>query len=84
MSVQFIISNSISKTDRSWVKARIAARLVLRRKRNRVFSPRDHRLARILVSDPAVTNQLLDQAVACQCAKVGISYEKMVRATLES
>lgn len=77
-------SKSFVKTDRSWVKARIAARLIVRQKNRQGLSFRDRRVGQFLKSDPAVTNQLLDQAVACRCAKVGVSYEKLVRSTLES
>jgi hypothetical protein len=84
MVVQFMELKPFAKTDRSWVKARIAARLILRKKSGQVFSLRDRRMGSFLKNDPAVTNQLLDQAVACRCVKVGISYEKLVRSALES
>jgi hypothetical protein len=49
--------------DRSWRKARIAARILLRSRHGTVRS-RDRILARRLAADPAVTNRLLDQAVS--------------------
>ena len=49
--------------DPYWRKARIGARLLLKRRAGRSWSPRDRRLALRLVDDPGVTNRLLDQAV---------------------
>jgi hypothetical protein len=49
--------------DPWWRKARIAARLLLKKEAGRRWSSRDHRLARRLADDPGVTNRLVDQAV---------------------
>ena len=49
--------------DPYWRKARIAARLLLKKKTGQAWSSRDRRLAQRLVDDPGVTNRLLDQAV---------------------
>ena len=68
--------------DRSWVKARIAARILLRQRTGRVL-PRDCRLARRLAGDPGVTDRLIDQALACICAEQKISnYDDILRSTL--
>ena len=48
--------------DPYWRKARIAARILLRRA-NGALSQRDRRLAGLLAEDPGVTNRLVDQAV---------------------
>jgi hypothetical protein len=49
--------------DPYWRKARIGARLLLKRRAGKTWTSRDRRLARVLVDDPGVTNRLLDQAV---------------------
>jgi hypothetical protein len=49
--------------DRSWRKARIAARILLRSAPG-PRSSRDRAWAARLAHDPAVTNRLLDQAVS--------------------
>jgi hypothetical protein len=49
--------------DRSWRKSRIAARILLRSEAGPV-NARDRAWAGRLAEDPAVTNRLLDQAVA--------------------
>ena len=49
------------KTNRCWRKARIAARLLLKRERES-WTPRDRALAEQLYRDPGVTNRLIDQA----------------------
>jgi len=49
--------------DPYWRKARIAARLLLKREGGQAWSARDRRLAEQLANDPGVTNRLLDQAV---------------------
>jgi len=49
--------------DPYWRKARIAARLLLKREAGKPWSARDRRLAVKLVNDPGVTNRLVDQAV---------------------
>ena len=51
------------RIDPWWRKARIAARLLLKRERRRSWSSRDQRLAARLADDPGVTNRLIDQAV---------------------
>ena len=49
--------------DPYWRKARIAARLLIKREEGRQWSPRDRRLAERFADDNGVTNRLLDQAV---------------------
>lgn len=49
--------------DPWWRKARITARLLLKREAGRAWSSRDRRLAVRFAEDPGVTNRLLDQAV---------------------
>jgi hypothetical protein len=49
--------------DPWWRKARIAARLLLKKEAGLRWNERDRRLARRLAEDPGVTNRLLDQAV---------------------
>jgi hypothetical protein len=49
--------------DPWWRKARITARLLLKREGGRAWSSRDRRLAVRFAEDPGVTNRLLDQAV---------------------
>ena len=48
--------------DPYWRKARIAARLLLKREAGQPWSARDRRLAAQLAQDNGVTNRLLDQA----------------------
>ncbi len=48
--------------DPYWRKARIAARLLLKREAGKPWSARDRRLAAKLSNDRGVTNRLLDQA----------------------
>ena len=48
--------------DPYWRKARIAARLLIKREDGKPWSPRDRRLAERLSNDTGVTNRLLDQA----------------------
>lgn len=50
------------KTNRCWRKARIAARLLLKKERQ-PWTARDRSLAAQLHDDPGVTNRLIDQAV---------------------
>ena len=50
--------------DPYWRKARIAARLLLKRRAGKIWSPRDRRLAQRLADDPGVTNRLLGQAIS--------------------
>ena len=61
--------------DASWVKARIAARILLRHESGRVTT-RDRRLAQVLSHDDAVTDRLIDQALASICAQKGLDYQK--------
>ncbi len=51
------------RIDPWWRKARIAARLLLKKEAHQSWSERDKRLAEKLASDPGVTNRLIDQAV---------------------
>ena len=48
--------------DPYWRKARIAARLLIKREDGQPWSARDRRLAARLSHDTGVTNRLLDQA----------------------
>jgi hypothetical protein len=48
--------------DPYWRKARIAARLLIKREEGKPWSERDRRLAKRFVGDSGVTNRLLDQA----------------------
>ncbi len=59
------------KLDPSWRKALVGAQLLLH---SAPPTPRRVRVARALASDPAVTPRLLDQAVACICARKAIPY----------
>jgi len=56
-------NESHCRMDPYWRKARIAARLLLKKKAGTNWSARDRRLAQRLVDDPGVTNRLLHQAV---------------------
>ena len=51
------------RIDPWWRKARIAARLLLKKEAHQKWSVRDKRLAGKLADDPGVTNRLIDQAV---------------------
>lgn len=48
--------------DPWWRKARIGARLIQKREEGKDWTPRDRRIAQLLLNDPGVTNRLLDQA----------------------
>lgn len=48
--------------DPWWRKARIAARLILKKEAGLSWSDRDRRLAQTMAEDPGVTNRLIDQA----------------------
>lgn len=48
--------------DPYWRKARIGARLLLKREAGKTWSARDRRFAERLAADTGVTNRLLDQA----------------------
>jgi len=70
--------------DASWVKARIAARILLRQDCGKVTA-RDRRLASRLAEDRAVTDRLIDQALASICAEKGLPaahYHALLRRTL--
>jgi hypothetical protein len=54
--------------DPSWVKSRIAARILLRGVNGRL-NRRDRNFARRLASDRGVTDRLIDQALASICAQ---------------
>jgi hypothetical protein len=54
--------------DPYWRKARIAARILLRREEG-PLNERDRRLAARLAKDPGVTNRLLGQAVSSLTAR---------------
>lgn len=70
------------KRDPSWVKARIAARILLRQQAGRV-SVRDARLAQLIADDSGVTDRLIDQALACLCAeRRTLNYHDLLRSTL--
>jgi hypothetical protein len=72
------------RRDPCWVKARLAARILLRRHKGGLQS-RDYRLASRLAADSGVTDRLIDQALACLCAEKGIApatYHALLRATL--
>jgi hypothetical protein len=64
----------------SWVKSRIAARILLRGERGTI-SARDRRFARILAKDEAVTDRLLGQALSCIFAekKIGLREQDEIR-----
>ena len=49
--------------DPYWRKARIAARLLLKREAGKPWSARDRRLAARFANDPGVTNRLVQQAL---------------------
>ena len=51
------------RIDPWWRKARIAARLVLKKETGQSWSERDRRLAALLSQDSGVTNRLIGQAV---------------------
>ena len=57
-------SNELQRLmDPYWRKARIAARLLIKREDGRAWSARDQRLAARLAEDPGVTNRLVQQAL---------------------
>jgi len=55
--------------DPFWRKARLAARLVLKRRDGLIWSARDRRLAALLAGDPGVTNRLIHQAVVASAPR---------------
>ena len=57
------------KPGPSWRKARIAARLLLKKAAHEPLSARDRALAVRLHADPAVTNRLIDQAYSYYTAQ---------------
>jgi hypothetical protein len=66
--------------DGSWVKSRIAARILLRGERG-ALSARDKRYARMLARDEAVTDRLLGQALSSILAekKIGLKEQDDIR-----
>jgi hypothetical protein len=62
----------IRRIDPWWRKARIAARLLLKKEEHKPWNERDRALAARLAADPGVTNRLIDQAVSfCIARKNG-------------
>ncbi len=61
--------------DVSWVKSRIAARILLRRHRGTVCAG-DRRIARMLAQDEGVTDRLLGQALSSIFAEKGLSLKE--------
>lgn len=55
--------------DPYWRKARIAARLIIKREDGKTWSARDRRLAERFADDASVTNRLLDQAYCSHKAR---------------
>ena len=55
--------------DPYWRKARIAARLLIKREDGKPWSARDQRLAVRFATDTGVTNRLLDQAYCSHTAR---------------
>lgn len=76
--------SNIRRRDPSWVKARLAARILMRQESRSLF-PRDRRLAHRLSADPSISNRLIDQALACLCAEKHLPVERyhvILRSTL--
>jgi hypothetical protein len=70
--------------DPSWVKSRIAARILLRGVDGRL-NRRDRRFASRLAKDTGVTDRLIDQALASICAEKRLGpdyYHDVVRRIL--
>lgn len=67
--------SEIKRRDPSWVKARLAARILMRQESGSLL-PRDRRLAQHLAADPGVSNRLIDQALACLCAEKDLPLER--------
>ena len=63
MAVLPFTVNLNRRIDPWWRKARIAARLLLKKEQHLPWTDRDRRLAARLLEDPGVTNRLIDQAV---------------------
>jgi hypothetical protein len=55
--------------DPYWRKARIAARLLIKREEGKPWSPRDRRLLTRFATDSSVTNRLLDQGYCSRNAR---------------
>jgi hypothetical protein len=55
--------------DPCWRKARIAARLLIKREEGKPWSVRDRRLAARFAGDKGVANRLLDQAYSSRTAR---------------
>lgn len=62
MNLNYPVTMQFPKPGPSWRKARIAARLLLKKAANQPWNARDRALAERFYQDPAVTNRLLDQA----------------------
>ncbi len=63
-------SNELNRLmDPYWRKARIAARLLIKREDGRPWSARDRRLASRFTVDSSVNNRLLDQAYVSHRAR---------------
>ena len=60
--VSYLMTMLFPKPGPSWRKARIAARLLLKKAARQPWSDRDRSMAARLHEDPAVTNRLIDQA----------------------
>ena len=60
---------SVRRIDPWWRKARIAARLLLKKQECKAWNSRDRKLAARLAEDPGVTNRLIDQAVSSLSAR---------------
>lgn len=66
------------KINRCWRKARIAARLLLKKERQ-PWNARDRALAEQFYHDPGVTNRLIDQAVHSISARKRNGYSLLLR-----
>lgn len=63
-------SNELNRLmDPYWRKARITARLLIKRELGKPWSARDRRLAARFADDSGVTNRLLDQAINSEHAR---------------
>ncbi len=62
------MESTFRSESKCWRKSRIAARLLLKMRRQS-WSARDRHLATFLADDPGVTNRLIDQAVSFLTAR---------------